>query len=316
MTAGPAGAPAATGTAHAKAILFGEHSVVYGSPAVAIPLTALNASAHLSAGADGLRIDCDLYSGDAADAPARLLPLVAAVSSACARTGIDPQRIALQLTSSIPYERGLGSSAAVAVAVARGIAALTGTVLDADAVHAVAMDAERIAHGRSSGLDGRTVASEAPIRFQNGVVTPVEVSGSFEFVLADSGHAGSTAEAVGSVRAGMEESPSRVGGLLESLGLLAEASLARLAAGDVAGLGAQMSEAHTCLAELGVSDDSLERLVSAATAGGAAGAKLTGGGRGGCVLALARSAAHAADLAETLRAAGAARTWQTTVEAG
>ncbi|WP_291796163.1 mevalonate kinase [Brevibacterium sp.] len=327
MTEGPTGtaaaptaAPAAVrttpavGTAHAKAILFGEHSVVYGSPAVAIPLTSLNATARITAGTGGLRIDSDLYSGAAADAPPRLQPLIAAVQSACARTGADPDLLALELTSSIPYERGLGSSAAVAVAVARAVAALTATRLDEDEVHEVVMAAERIAHGRSSGLDGRTVASSSPIRFQNGVVTPVEVGGTFEFVLADSGHAGSTSEAVGSVRARMEDSPSEVGAVLNRLGALAEGSLRRLAAGDVAGLGEQMDDAHALLAELGVSDASLETLVAAARGAGAAGAKLTGGGRGGCVLTLARDGAHAAHIAETLRAAGAARTWQTKVE--
>lgn len=335
MTEGPTGtaaaptaAPAAVrttsavGTAHAKAILFGEHSVVYGSPAVAIPLTSLNATARITAGTGGLRIDSDLYSGAAADAPPRLQPLIAAVQSACARTGqsacartgADPDLLALELTSSIPYERGLGSSAAVAVAVARAVAALTATRLDEDEVHEVVMAAERIAHGRSSGLDGRTVASSSPIRFQNGVVTPVEVGGTFEFVLADSGHAGSTSEAVGSVRARMEDSPSEVGAVLNRLGALAEGSLSRLAAGDVAGLGEQMDDAHALLAELGVSDASLETLVAAARGAGAAGAKLTGGGRGGCVLTLAHDGAHAAQIAETLRAAGAARTWQTKVE--
>jgi mevalonate kinase len=88
-----------------------------------------------------------------------------------------------------------------------------------------------------------------------------------------------------------------------------------LSAGDGETLGCQMSEAHGHLAELGVSDVALERLIDAASAAGALGAKLTGGGRGGCVIALARDDEHGAQLEHALRSAGAARTWRTTVGA-
>ncbi len=304
------------GGAHAKAILFGEHAVVYGAPAVAIPLHALTAVARVRPRPAGTRIHSALFHGDADDAPARIQPLLEAVYSAQRHTGSMASGVELRLDSTVPYERGLGSSAVVGVAVARAVAALAGVELTPDEVFEVAMDCERIAHGRSSGLDPRTVISEVPIRFHAGTVAPVRVGAPLVFVLADSGHAGSTSQAVGSVRARLEAEPDRVTPLIDRLGEIAESSLDQLASGDRDALGAQMSEAHRHLAALGVSDVSLERLVDAASAAGAAGAKLTGGGRGGCVIALARDDEHGARLEHALRSAGATRTWRTTVEAG
>lgn len=309
---GRAGGPV-LGSAHAKAILFGEHAVVYGAPAVAIPLHALTAVAEVSPRREGTRIHSALFHGDADDAPARIQPLLEAIYSAQRHTGISDMGVELRLDSTVPYERGLGSSAVVGVAVARAVAALAGVQMDADEIFVVAMDCERIAHGRSSGLDPRTVISEVPIRFHGGEVAHIQVGAPLVFVLADSGHAGSTARAVGAVRASLKADPERISGLIDRLGEIAEGSLDQLAAGDREGLGAQMFEAHRHLAELGVSDVALERLVDAARAAGATGAKLTGGGRGGCVIALARDDEHGARLEHALRRAGAARTWRTTV---
>lgn len=309
------GARTGIGRAHAKSILLGEHAVVYGTPAIAVPLHALDLTVRAAERADDrLQLRSTLFTGDAADAPQRLHPLVTAIHAALALTTSAPIGLDVEIDSAIPVERGLGSSAAVAAGIARAIGDLTGTPLDPEAVHDVVMAAETIAHGRSSGLDGRAVASDLPIRFHGGEVTPVPVGAPLTFVLADSGHEGSTAEAVGSVRELREAFPSRVDGIIGRLGRIVEDSLAGFEAGDVPGLGALMDEAHALLTELEVSDQALDRLVGAAREGGAAGAKLTGGGRGGCVLALAPDAARAADLETMLRDAGATRTWQTTVE--
>ncbi|MCI1749228.1 MAG: hypothetical protein LKI24_14915 [Acidipropionibacterium sp.] len=166
-----------------------------------------------------------------------------------------------------------------------------------------------------AGWTRAPVISEVPIRFHGGRVAPISVGAPLVFVLADSGHAGSTATAVGAVKASLEADPARITGIIDRLGEIAEASLEQLSAGDGETLGCQMSEAHGHLAELGVSDVALERLIDAASAAGALGAKLTGGGRGGCVIALARDDEHGAHLEHALRSAGAARTWRTTVGA-
>lgn len=305
----------ALGGAHAKAILLGEHAVVYGARAIAVPLHALRAVAEVRPRAHGTHIVSELFRGDADDAPARIQPLLAAIYSAQERTGQKDRGIDLDLRSSIPYERGLGSSAAVAAAVARAVARLGGVELSGDEVFAVAMDAERIAHGKSSGLDGRTVCSETPISFRAGQVEPMTVGSPLVLVLADSGRAGSTSHAVGLVKRHLVDEPGRVSRLIDRLGVIAEESIAPVAAGDLPALGAHMSEAHRHLAALGVSDTVLDRLVGTAMAAGAHGAKMSGGGLGGCIMALARSEESGSRIEHALRAAGAVRTWTTTVGA-
>lgn len=305
----------AVGAAHAKAILFGEHAVVYGAPAVAIPLHALSATARVTPRSSGTHIHSALFRGEADDAPARVQPLLEALYSAFRRTGHAGRHVDLRLDSTIPYERGLGSSAAVAVAVARAVAALEHHDFGAEDVHAVAMDAEKIAHGKSSGLDPRTVASAVPIRFLGGKVSSMSVGARLDFVLADTGRAGATGKAVAAVRRRLEADPGIVTPLIDRLGELAETGMECIAAGDLEALGAHMCEAHRHLADLGVSDLTLERLVDAADRAGAMGAKLTGGGRGGCVIVLARDEGHAEQMESDLRRAGAARTWRTAVEA-
>src|SRR5699024_9789407 len=133
------------------------------------------------------------------------------------------------------------------------------------------------------------------------------------FVLADSGTPGSTAAAVGGVRERRAADPIGIGAILDRLAEISGGASLDLRLGDRAALGERMLEAHGLLGRLGVSTPALDGLVEAATAAGAHGAKLTGGGLGGCVLVLADCDGSAEHIALALRAAGAKRTWTTTV---
>ncbi len=303
------------GAAHAKAILFGEHAVVYGAPAIAIPIHELEAEARVESAARGIRIESELYSGEAAAAPECMQPVVTAIEASLAQIGAPTSGVRVQILSAIPHSRGLGSSAAVAAAVARAIADWAGRSLGAGALFEVVQQAERVAHGNPSGLDARAVTAEGTIRFDFGVVSPVHTGQSLSFVLADSGIAGSTAEAVGAVRSRRETDADVTEGLLSRLARIAETSVDSIASGDREAIGALMNEAHTLLDQIGVSSPTLNSLVDAAVAAGAYGAKLTGGGLGGCIIALADSPDHAEALGSALRRAGALRTWTATVPA-
>ena len=302
-----------TGGAHAKAILLGEHAAVYGAPALAIPLHGLGVAAQ-AAPAEGVHLESELYTGAASDAPARLWPVLTAV-----RAALDQQDAVagatVRIRSSIPYERGLGSSAAVAAAVVRAIADLAQNTVDPDTLYTIVQEAERVAHGNPSGLDARAVTATAPIRFQQGAVAPVEVGSTLVFTLADSGASGSTAQAVAQVRERRSADRAGVDAIIARIAELTEAAAGDLTRGDPAALGERMSQTHELLTGLGVSDARLDALVAAAAGAGSAGAKLTGGGQGGCIIALASSAEHAEELGHALRGAGAPRTWTTTVPA-
>lgn len=303
-----------TGLAHAKAILFGEHSVVYGAPAIAVPLHGLEVQVEMrSTPGSETRIESELFAGSAAAAPSLMGPVVAATRAALEATGDPEEHVQLRIRSAIPHGRGLGSSAAVAAAVARTAADQHGVSLSAEALHRIVQRAESVAHGNPSGIDARAVAASGPIRFQGGEVSAVRVGSPLTFVIADSGASGSTAEAVEGVRELRSSNPRVVDGIIARLAELTEESLGDLGAGAAEELGARMLEAHRLLGRLGVGTADLDALVNAATAAGAHGAKLTGGGLGGCVLALAPSEDDAERISLALRDAGAARTWTTAV---
>ncbi|MGO1537775.1 MAG: mevalonate kinase [Leucobacter sp.] len=303
-----------TGTAHAKAILFGEHAVVYGAPAIAVPLHGLEVQADIRrTPVTELRIESELFAGAATAAPAHMRPVIAAVQAAVASIESADERVELRIRSAIPHGRGLGSSAAVATAITRAIADLHGVDLSIDERYAVVQQAERVAHGNPSGIDARAVAALAPIIFRSGEVSRVAVGAPLTFVLADSGVTGSTAEAVTGVRDRRAADPDGIDAVISRLSQLAEGATRELEKGDRSALGARMTEAHSYLQQLGVSTPTLDALVDASQAAGALGAKLTGGGLGGCVLALANSEDAAEHIALALRAAGASRTWTTEV---
>lgn len=302
------------GSSHGKAILLGEHSIVYEGPAISIPLLEMGAEAVIVP-ADVASIASDLYTGPVDGAPDRFAPIVTAMRTARETLLPGDGPFALTLRSEIPHERGLGSSAAVAAAIVGAVESAAGVTLGDDARHELIQRAERVAHGAPSGIDARSVVASAPIRFEGGRCVPAPLGAPLTFVVADTGIRGGTRAAVGSVRELRDLSPQLVGSTIFRLADLADGAGADLREGDAGALGERMREAHGLLGRIGVSCEALDDLVAAADAAGALGAKLTGGGRGGCVLALASSRAEADALASALQRAGAVRVWTTDVSA-
>lgn len=299
------------GTASGKSILFGEHAVVYGHPAIALPLLDLRVRAVAEALPDRRLLRSSLYTGPLERVPDRLRPTARAVEAAMAAVGADGAGVRVQVESALPAERGMGSSAAVSAAIVQAVAAAFGHELEPAQRHELIQTAERAAHTSPSGLDARTVVAVAPVWFQSGETFDLDVAAPLFFVIADSGVRGRTRESVEAVRQMRDADPAAVDRRLDRLGALAREGRSALASASPETIGAGMDEAHALLGELGVGDAALDALVTAARADGAFGAKLTGGGRGGCVLVLADGPEHAADLAGSLRGHGAAATWTT-----
>ena len=298
------------GRTWAKVILLGEHSVVYGHPAVALPLHDLRMRATAVPVPGPSRL-CSLdYRGPIDRSGPRFACVARAFDKAREFSGRLGQSFEITTRSDFPHARGLGSSAAASGAVIRAVLDACRRDASADELFALTQMAERVAHGNPSGLDAAATSSSSPIRFQGGRMRPVSQRiAHAHLVIADSGVQGSTREAVSGLRRCYEQDAEGTGPLIDGLGALARTAITALHDGDAPALGEAMNRAHTVLAGLDLSLPVLDRLVGAARRAGALGAKLTGGGLGGCVIALTGSEGAADRVRSAERRAGARAAW-------
>lgn len=284
-----------TATAPGKVILFGEHAVVYGQPAIAIPVSQVRARATVAAGlqpgvrliAPDLGVEKWLLEEDREDALATAVYLVKAAT----RLPHLPN-MTITVSSDIPIASGLGSGAAIAAAAIRAVTQFVGHghLLTNEWVSAMTYEVEKIHHGTPSGIDNTVVTYEKPVYFvrqqpQNRIET-FTVAKPLTLLVADTGIRSSTKEVVGDVRRQWEADPNRFAALFTACGQIAVAARQAIEQGMTAQLGGLMQENQAVLQEMTVSSPELERLVAAALAAGAAGAKLSGAGRGGNMIAL------------------------------
>ena len=302
-----------------KIILLGEHAVVYGRPALAVPVRQVQACARVEAAGSGPPGGVLLVSPDLAleswlsDLPASH-PLAAISQATLAALAPGPfAPIRVTITSTIPVASGLGSSAAVSVAIARALIQHFGGELGHSRVSELAFEVERIHHGTPSGIDNTVVAFDRPVFFRRGETPePLAIGGSFHFLIGDTGVAAPTAEAVGRVRQRWQVDPPALETAFDRIAALVMDARQALLLGDVDRLGADLRRNHALLQELDVSSAELDGLVQAADAAGALGAKMSGGGMGGNMIALV-SVDRRESVAEALRQAGAVGVLQTEV---
>ncbi|MGT2950933.1 mevalonate kinase [Streptococcus cuniculi] len=300
----------ARGNSTGKIILMGEHAVVYGQPAIAMPFSAVQITAEVQEEGQALSVSCDFYQGLVHEMPKIWESLKHAIRFSLYRIGAptDPA-IHIEIHSTIPAERGMGSSAAVAAAVARALFAFYQKNLSDEELWEIVQSSEKIAHGNPSGIDATTVTGTAPVFFiKDQPIEPVALSLDAYLVVADTGKTGNTLEAITDV-ALLYRRRSEVENWIKALGDLTYQARDYLAHNQAELLGQVMNQAHTYLKDLTVSDESLDRLVVIARQTGALGAKLTGGGRGGCMIALAKTKEAAETIAQALAGAGASQTW-------
>lgn len=303
-----------TGCAHAKVILLGEHAVVYGAPGLAVPLSQLTTTARAVQEPQRVaeREEIWFASGQTTAAmPAEAVGGLRDLVAQFKQNHDVSEQTSLQVVveSTIPPGRGLGASAASARAVALALADLFGCELDAKAVFDLVQTAETAAHGRSSGIDAIATGSAAPIRYVSGVADELSCGFDGVFVVADSGVSGRTKDAIEHVRRVFDADPQVKADFLQQVSRLAETGVQSFVGGQASVFGAKLTENHQLLRALGLSTEHIDRLVDAALQAGSRGAKISGGGLGGCMVALTANQDEAHAVAVALRAAGAVSTW-------
>jgi hydroxymethylglutaryl-CoA reductase len=266
---GIAAAPA--GTAAGKVILLGEHGVVYGRHALALPIP------------DAVNVRVTRSSKLSHSLPAEFVDVILDA------LGIDDTGWHISIDSQLPLGKGLGSSAAIAVAIARAFDKALNLRLGDERVNAIAFESEKLAHGTPSGIDNTLATFAKPMLFRNhdglqfellDMNTPPPI------VIAWSHETGKTSEQVAGVRKRREYAEAHFDALFDEMDRLSRRGTELLRAAKWQELGSLMNICHGLLNAIGVSTPELERMVTLARQNGAAGAKLTGAGGGGSVVAL------------------------------
>lgn len=301
------------GYAPGKVILFGEHAVVYGRPAIAIPVTQVQAQAEVQdvPTDKGIVIVAEDLSfihrvGPEPTINEQARPLETIVLKTLEWLHITPRpAICITVRSTVPLARGLGSSAAVSTAIVRALAAHFSIAITPQEVSELVYQTEIIHHGTPSGIDNTVIAFEQPVYFVRGKpVEPFQVGRPFHIAIADTGIPSSTKVVVGDVRTAWEANPERYEALFNRIGAIVQRARIIIERGESHLLGPLMDENHQLLRALGVSSRELDLLAKAARKAGAGGAKLSGAGRGGNLIALVTPKTATA-VERALREAGA-----------
>jgi len=266
---------------HAKAIFFGEHAVVYGYKGITIPLPQMT-------------VDVELKETNIIQ---KRDEIISFISEAC---GIN-DRTEININSTIPVGRGLGSSAALSIAIARA-KKLTN-------IREIADKCEKFIHGNPSGIDVNQVLSDTPLLFskKDGAI-PLDFNLDSYLLIIDTGVIGITKETLKHIKQNFENYKSYI----DELGEITEKVIEPLKKKAIEIVGAYMYKAHDLLQKLGVSHESNDDVVNICKNNGALGAKLTGGGAGGCCIALSKTKENAEKIQNELAKKGY-KSWIVTV---
>lgn len=293
-----------SGSAHGKVILLGEHTVVHGAPAIAVGIDrgARAEATSLAPGeASRLHLGGEVIAADAASSDDRARAFAALLAE-----GRAAPSVAVEAASELPAGGGLGSSAAIGVAIGRAVAALFDPVEDGEAA-ARAVAWERVFHGNPSGIDTAAAAIGGCFRFtrEHGA-HPLKIPVAKPLVLCVgwSGSASSTRLMVEGVARLRERKPEMVGKSIAGITALVENAALAIEDGDHLGLGRLLDLNQMILAGLLLSTGPIEDLCATARAAGALGAKLTGAGGGGSVIALVADDEAATRVLDAWRGAG------------
>lgn len=304
-------------SAPGKIILFGEHAVVYKRPALAVPVNQVQVDVEVSdSDKPGVWIDAPMVDlhGELSTLPSDH-PIGSVILKVFNHLGISTHpNISVTIASTIPVAAGLGSGAAVSVALIRALSSYLSLPLSNEQVNALVFEIEKLHHGTPSGIDNTVITYNMPVYYMKDKPIETFACGKpFTIVIGDTGVPAPTKESVGDVRRLWLRDANRFESIFNEVAQISTMARRLIEGGHPEHLGELMDHNHEFLQQMTVSSPELDVLVYAARKAGAHGAKLSGGGRGGNMIALVDQAA-AESVAGALISAGAKRTIITTIQ--
>ncbi len=258
-----------------KIILFGEHAVVFGKPGIAVPITNLKTTVEIElSDTFSYSVDRVLYEEEK-DRLADILDII------FFSLDIEEKDIHISIKSTLPISSGMGSSAALSIAIIRAASDFYRLKLNDEKVNEVALECEKYFHGKPSGIDNTVITYEKPILYKDGEPDFLEIK-PFTLMIADTGDKASTKKQVMKVKENYDKNKE----IIEKIGKVSQDAKLALEKADFKTVGTLMNKNHLLLKELGVSTKKLDLLVETAIGAGALGAKLAGSGGGGNIIAL------------------------------
>jgi len=305
----------AIAAAPGKVILAGEHFVVYGEPAIVMAVDCF-ANVIVEHRHDKcFYIKSDLgFSGfyskerfkpESGGIEARTLLEPIRISAQAAIDRINnPTGLNITIKSEIPVAAGLGSSGALAVATVAAVGKLFNVNFTNEELFNLSFRAERFVHKKPSGVDQAIAINGGLIVFQKEKgVTPLNVISEIPIVIGNTGEPRKTGDLVNAVKKRRERFPQILASLIKAAGQLTTDAIKALKSCDLERLGELMSINHGLLVSIGVANKTLDKYVHAALEAGALGAKLTGAGGGGCMVALT-TLNNSENIADAIRKVG------------
>ncbi|GMW06656.1 MAG: hydroxymethylglutaryl-CoA reductase, degradative [Gammaproteobacteria bacterium] len=278
------------GVGYGKVILLGEHAVVYGRHAIAVPLPLTTRAVVTDAG-HGVELLIPRWGVEyqLAKPADQRRSFEKAAGAILDRLGLTRRDLRIEVFPDVPRGMGLGGSAAIAVAIIRALDRHFHLQLTDSQVNELALLSEEIAHGQPSGIDNTLATFGRPLVFRRGtppLVEPLNITAPLHLVVGMTHSEGLTAKTVGHVREARERNPRLYEKIFDDIDALVLQGVAAVQDSDTATLGELMNVCQGLLNALQVSTPELERLIGIARGAGAVGAKLTGGGGGGAMIAL------------------------------
>jgi hydroxymethylglutaryl-CoA reductase len=273
-----------------KVILLGEHAVVYGRPALAVPIPLAVEASVRRGGGDGINLVIPRWGLEQKVRASNAQGLSGILYHVLEQLGLDQENMTIEVIPHVPRAMGLGGSSANAVAILRALDHTFRLRLSDGRINELAYECETGAHGTASGIDNTIATYGAPLVFERGEDGPrfeeIRVAEPLPLVIGITGKECLTANTVAMVRRAWEAHQSRYDGIFDQIATLTRAGVDAMRDAHFAELGELMNLCQGYLNALQLSTPELEELIHTARANGALGAKLTGGGGGGSMVAL------------------------------